>query len=219
MLAAARMVGALGTPLLGINLGKLGFLAEVSIDEIEPVLDEIARGDYLVEDRMVLTVRRDHDAETICALNEVVVDKGQSARVIELETFVNGEYLVTYSADGLIVTTPTGSTAYSLASGGPIVAPASKVVAINPVAPHTLTARPVVVPDDSVIRLVVAAEGRPVHLTADGQIERTVDTPAEFEIRKAGYTVKLVKRKQRTYFDLLRTKLLWGRDLRVRTHS
>ncbi len=215
MLAAARIVGKYGTPILGVNLGKLGFLAEVSVDELQECLNDILNGNYFVEERMALEAKNAKDEKGYYALNEVVVDKGASSRVIDLETYVNKDYLVTYAADGIILNTPTGSTAYSLATGGPIVAPQAEVITINPIAPHTLTARPVIVPDDSVIRVVVNSSSKPVHITTDGQVEGFYDTPAEFTIRKASYTVKLVKRKNRRFYDLLRTKLMWGRDVRV----
>jgi NAD+ kinase len=128
---------------------------------------------------------------------------------------VNDQYLVTYAADGIIVATPTGSTGYSLASGGPIVVPGSGVITITPISPHTLTARAVLVPDSSVIHISVKSASKPVHLTADGQFEGFYDTPAEITVRRADHTVKLVKRLNRNYFDLLRAKLLWGRDLRI----
>jgi NAD+ kinase len=215
MLATARLVGARGVPVLGVNLGKLGFLAEVSVSDMHDCIAEIARGQYLVEERTVLQARNEQESRPFFALNEVVVDRGSSPRVIELETHVNGEYLVTYAADGIITTTPTGSTAYSLASGGPIVVPQSNVLTINPISPHTLTARAVIVPDDSVITVAVRSSSKPVHMTADGQIEGFFETPTTFVIQKAPYTVKLVKRMKRSYFDLLRTKLMWGRDLRL----
>ena len=215
MLATARMIAGADVPLLGINLGKLGFLAEVSVEEMLECLDEIRSGHYIVEERTAITATADRAAKTYFALNEIVVDRGASPRVIELETYVNDDFLVTYAADGIIVTTPTGSTAYSLASGGPIVAPGSAVLTVNPISPHTLTARPVIVPDVSTIKVVVHASPTDVHLTADGQDEGFYETPATFLIRKAPRSVKLVKRKSSHYFDLLRTKLLWGKDLRV----
>lgn len=219
MLCAARMVGHHGIPILGVNLGKLGFLAEVSVDEMQGCIDRIIEDDVSVEERMVLKATTPNDSTTYHGLNEVVVDKGASPRVIDLETYVNDEYLVTFAADGIIVTTPTGSTAYSLASGGPIVVPQSDVITINPIAPHTLTARPVVVPDESIIRVVVSTGSKPVHVTADGQTEGFYDTPAEFTIQKAPYKVKLIKMKGRSYYDLLRAKLMWGRDVRVGSKS
>lgn len=215
MLAAARLVGQHGIPILGVNLGKLGFLAEVSVDELHQCIDDILNENYFVEDRMALEAKSDKNGKTYYALNEVVVDKGASSRVIHLETYVNNDYLVTYTADGIILNTPTGSTAYSLATGGPIVAPQAKVITINPIAPHTLSARPVIVPDESVVRVAVKSSPKPVHITTDGQVEGFYDAPAEFTIRKAPYTVKLVKRKQRRFYDLLRAKLMWGKDVRL----
>lgn len=215
MLAAARIVGQHGVPILGVNLGKLGFLAEISVDELHPCIDDMLAGKFVVEDRMALEAKSNRDAKQYPALNEVVIDKGASSRVMDFETYVNNDYLVTYAADGIILNTPTGSTAYSLASGGPIVAPDAKVITINPIAPHTLTARPVLVPDESIIRVVVSASSKPVHITTDGQVEGFYEAPVEFTIRKAPYTIKLVKRGERKFYELLRTKLMWGKDVRV----
>lgn len=215
ILSAARIISESGIPILGVNLGKLGFLAEFSVNEIEQCIDDVLTGRYYLEERMVLQSQSNKDDKTYYALNEIVVDKGASARIIDLETYVNNDYLVTYAADGIILTTPTGSTAYSLASGGPIVIPQSAVITINPIAPHTLTARPVIVPDNSIIKVVVKTRSKDVHISADGQVEGFYKTPAEFTIKKASYTIKLVKRKQRTYYDLLRAKLMWGRDVRI----
>lgn len=217
MLSAARLVGALQKPILGINLGKLGFLAEVSVDDMQQCIDEILEGKYLVEERMVLRAESGKDKKLFFGLNEIVVDKGASPRMIELETYVNDDYLVTYAADGIMLTTPTGSTGYSLATGGPLVAPQSDVIIINPMAPHMLSARPVIVPDSSLIKVIVKSASKSVHIAADGQVEGFYEIPAEFEIRKAEHTVRLVKRNQRTFYDLLRTKLMWGRDVRVKT--
>ena len=163
---------------------------------------------------MALFARTSIDDKKYFALNEIVVDRGASPRLIVLETAVDGEYLVTYTADGIIITTPTGSTAYSLASGGPIVVPQSRVLMINPISPHTLTARPVIIPDERSITVTIHEGAKRVHITADGQVEGFYDSPVTFTIKRASHTVKLVKRKKRSYFDLLRTKLLWGRDLR-----
>lgn len=215
MLTAARLVGGEGVPILGVNLGKLGFLAEVSVEEMIACVDEILGGAYLLEERMILQTRNSRDGACYTSLNEVVVDRGISPRVIQLETYVDDQYLVTYSADGIIVSTPTGSTGYSLASGGPIVVPRTRVLTVTPISPHTLTARAVIVPDESLIRIAVKTASKPVHVTADGQMEGFYDTPAVFTVQKAPYTVKLVKRLKSSYFDLLRAKLLWGRDLRI----
>jgi len=215
MLTAARLVGGWGIPILGINLGKLGFLAEVSLDEWEDFVPEVVAGNFRVEERMCLSTVKKGAEDAFVSLNEIVIDRGSSPRVIELETYVDDEYLVTYSADGIIVTTPTGSTAYSLASGGPIVVPRSDVLTINPISPHSLTSRAVVIPSASTVRIVVHAGITPVHITADGQAEGFFETPAEFIIRKAPFTVKLVKRNSPTYFATLRKKLYWGKDIRT----
>jgi NAD+ kinase len=214
MLSAARLVGAKGTPILGVNLGKLGFLAEVSIDELQECIADIIAGRYFLEDRIVIKTSSANDNQFYFTLNDMVIDKGSSPRIIDLETYVNDDYLVTYTADGLIIATPTGSTAYSLSSGGPIIVPKSNVIVINPISPHTLSARPVIVPDDSTIKIKVRTSVKPVHMIADGQMEKFYDAPIEFTIQKAPYLIKLVKRKKRSYFDLLRMKLMWGKDLR-----
>lgn len=215
MLAAARLVGEQEIPILGINLGKLGFLAEVSVDEMQQYIDEILDGNYLVEERMVLQATAGKDPKKYYGLNEIVIDKGASPRMIDLETHVNNDYVVTYAADGIMAATPTGSTGYSLASGGPLVAPQSSVIMITPMAPHTLTARPIIVPDTCTIKVKVKVAGKPVHITADGQVEGFYDAPAEFAISKADYKIKLVKKNKHTFYDLLRTKLMWGRDVRL----
>ncbi|MBI5021197.1 MAG: NAD(+)/NADH kinase [Ignavibacteriales bacterium] len=217
MLSAARMVRQRGLPILGVNLGKLGFLAEVSIDDMNDCIDEIARGQYFIEERLALQGATSTDQELFFALNDIVLDRGSSPRVIEIETIVDGDYLATYVADGIIVSTPTGSTAYSLATGGPIVVPGSAVLAISPISPHTLSARPVIIPDHSEIIIKIPAGNQPIHLTIDGQEEYFYNTPAEFRIKKSPLRVKLVKRREHTYFDLLRTKLNWVKDVRKET--
>jgi NAD+ kinase len=219
ILSAARLVGKHEIPILGVNLGKLGFLAEVPIDELHQCVDDVMRGTFNIEERMVLEARSTADGAIFHALNDIVIDKGSSSRVIDLETHVDDEYLVTYAADGIILATPTGSTAYSLAADGPIVVPESRVVTINPISPHSLTARPVIVPDSSSIRVVVQSGAKAAHIAADGQVEAFYDTPAEFIVGRANHVVKLVKRRRHTYFKLLRAKLLWGRDVRVKVEE
>jgi NAD+ kinase len=216
ILAAARIVSRKPVPILGVNLGKLGFLAEVSVGELTACIDDILKGSSIIDERMTLHASwTGASTELFTALNDVVIDRGSSPRVIDLETYVDDEYLATYTADGIIIATPTGSTAYSLASGGPIVEPRSSVIIINPISPHTLTARPVIVPAESVVRVVVKSPNHPVHVSADGQSGDEVATPVEFLIKRGDTPVRLVKRGNRTYFDLLRTKLMWGRDLRA----
>lgn len=213
ILSVARMVGELQVPILGINLGKLGFLAEVTIDEMKNCIEEIIQHNYIIEDRMVLSASIKNRKGVYYGLNDIVIDRGAYKRVIELETYVNNQYLVTYAADGLIVTTPTGSTAYSLAVGGPVVAPGTDVIMITPIAAHTLTARPLIVPDNSVIKVKSRTKVK-IHLTADGQDEVFLNSPCEITIKKAAHSIKLIKQKKLSYFELLRAKLLWGKDVR-----
>jgi NAD+ kinase len=216
ILSAARLVGGKGTPILGVNLGKLGFLAEFAVEDMHDWVQVLLTGKYKVEERMVLQAKTKSGRQRkFYGLNDIVIDKSGSSRVIDLHTFVNDEHLVTYTADGLILATPTGSTAYSLATGGPIVVPESKAITVSPICPHTLTARPVIVPDSSSIRVVVDKEAKAVHITADGQVGETLRPPVEFVIRKATYAIRLVKRLDRGYYDVLRAKLMWGRDVRV----
>lgn len=215
ILSTARLVGRAAVPILGVNLGKLGFLAELSVDEVESFVDDILNNQHVIEDRMVVRVTAEgHDVQMF-GVNDVVIDKSNSSRVIDMDTYVNNDYLVTYTGDGLIVSTPTGSTGYSLASGGPIVVPTSDVLTITPISPHTLTARSVIVPDSSVIRVSVESELQNVRVTADGQQEKIFTPPVNLFIQKADYSVKLVKRKDKSYYDVLRSKLMWGKDIRV----
>jgi len=214
ILKMARVSGRYQTPILGVNLGKLGFLAEVSLDEIDQCVDELLEGKYFLEDRMMLEATSRGLGKSFVALNDIVVEKYGTSRVFDFETSVNDEYLATYTADGIIFSTPTGSTAYSLANGGPIVVPTSSVVTINPICPHTLTARPVIVPADSRILLSVRIPSHKVHVTADGQLEKLFTSPVDVTIRKAPFVARLVKRLDTSYYDVLRKKLNWGSDLR-----
>ncbi len=215
ILQMARLVAKRSTPILGVNVGKLGFLAEVSVDELEECLKEITEGKYILQERMMLSASTRSSRKTYAALNDVVVDKYGSPRVVDFETYVNDEYLATFSADGVIFSTPTGSTAYALANGGPIVIPTSRVITISPICPHTLTVRPVIVPDDSIIKLKIARAPEAIHLTADGQEEVLLRTPVEVTIKRAPFAARLVKRVSTSYFEVLRRKLQWGRDVRV----
>ncbi|MEW6510605.1 MAG: NAD(+)/NADH kinase [Bacteroidota bacterium] len=215
ILQAARAVGRRGTPILGVNLGKLGFLAEVAPVELDQALAEILVGRYVVEERMVLEARcAAIPGRTIHAVNDIVVDKSRSSRIIDLETYIDGEYAVTYRGDGLIISTPTGSTAYALSNGGPIVTPGSKVIGITPISPHTLSGRPLVIPETSVVRVIARAEAAEILLAADGQEEAFLPPPAEIAVSRADYPVRIVKRMDRSYFELLRAKLHWGKDPR-----
>lgn len=215
ILNAARVVGDKGIPILGINLGKLGFLAEVSPGDLREAIVEILAGRYRIEERMVLQATTPaFPGKRFHAVNDIVVDKGRSSRLIDMETSIDGAFAVTYRGDGLIVSTPTGSTAYALSNGGPIVTPTSTVIGITPISPHTLSGRPLIVPDTSDIRIVVGASGGDVLFSADGQEEALLSPPAEVVIRRADYTLRLVKRTGKSYYDVLRAKLFWGQDAR-----
>jgi len=213
ILAAARSVGRRGIPILGVNLGKLGFLAELAPEELESAIGDILSGKYRIEERLVLEARSTaQPGKVMYAVNDIVIDKSRSSRVIDIETHIDGIFAVTYRGDGLIISTPTGSTAYALSNGGPIVTPASEVLGITPISPHTLSGRPLIVPASSVIRVVAHAESEEVLLSVDGQEEAFIRPPAEITACRADYSIRLVKRTDRSYFDLLRAKLLWGRD-------
>jgi NAD+ kinase len=220
ILHTARLIGDRGIPIIGVNLGKLGFLAEFSVDDIPLLLDRILERKFQIEDRMVLTGKITDDSTTsLFAMNDIVIDKGAFSRLIRIETYVDDEYLVTYSSDGLILSTPTGSTGYSLSAMGPIVVPSGQVIIINPITPHTLTARPVIVPDTSVIRAIIHSGAERVHIAADGQVNAVYKPPVEVIVRKADFVIRLVKRAERKYFDVLRTKLMWGQDIRSPHHD
>ena len=218
ILRLARQVAEKATPLLGVNLGKLGFLAEVSVEDLDACLTEVLQGDYFVVERMMLQATIDKKSRTYIALNDIVVDKFGSSRVLAFETHVNGEYLATFMADGIILSTPTGSTAYAMSNGGPIVTPHNRAITISPICPHSLTARPVIVPDDSVIRIKVVSAENKVHLTADGQDEVLIRPPTEIRVKRSPFSARLVKRRNTSYYDLLRKKLNWGQDLRTGKH-
>jgi NAD+ kinase len=215
ILSAARAVGARAIPILGVNLGKLGFLAELSPEELPAVTDDLLAGRYIVQERLVLEARTSAlPGVVIHAVNDIVVDKARSSRLIDVHTHIDGAFAVTYRGDGLIVSTPTGSTGYALSNNGPIVIPTCGVIGITPISPHTLNGRPILVPDGSRIRIVVASVSGEVLLSSDGQEEALVPAPLEVEIRKADFPVRLVKRVDTTYFDVLRAKLFWGADAR-----
>lgn len=212
LLSTARNIGRLQTPILGVNLGGLGYLAEISLESLYPRTEELLGGAYRVEDRMVLKCQVEGAQQEHYALNDIVIDKGAFPRVMRIRTTIGGRYLNTYTGDGLIIATPTGSTAYSLSTGGPIVEPALHALIVNPISPHTLTDRPMIIRDDQEIEAVVESEHDGVTLAADGQIERTLKTGDRVIVLRADYVVKLVLFPDKFFYDVLREKLKWGNE-------
>ncbi len=219
ILSTARLVGAFGVPILGVNIGgRLGFLAEVMIDELYDSLIDVLNKDFKILERLVLEAKIDQQSsnKTCYALNDVVIDRGGFSRLIRIDVFIDNEYLNTYLGDGIIVATPTGSTAYSLSANGPILLPTLDCMIINPICTHSLGVRPVVIPYECEIRVVPHVEGKIVTLSIDGQVNQqfSKNEGVEIFIRKANYKIKLIRNKNRTFYDLLRTKLNWGADKR-----
>ncbi|MGE5480029.1 MAG: NAD(+)/NADH kinase [Chloroflexota bacterium] len=208
MLSIARLLISTGIPIMGVNVGKLGFLAEFSTKNIEKAMKDLLDGNYRVVDRAALQTTL--NGATHYALNDFVIEKKGSSRMITVQAYANDHYIGDYRADGLIVTTPTGATAYSLSCGGPLIAPSTSVLCITPVAPHTLTLRPLVVPDTAEIKLKVYSPTGEVILVADGQTESTLNNLDSIIIKIAPYRIKLIKPQTSSYYDLLRTKLLWA---------
>lgn len=213
LISVARQVGELNVPILGINLGRLGFLTEITRDEMPEMLERVIREDYEVSDRMMIDAiihRNGTEVGKYTVLNDVVINKGALARIIDIETFVDGRHLSTYKADGLIVSTPTGSTGYNLAAGGPIIYPEINSLLISPICPHTLTNRPIMVWSQSVIELKVKFENDVVFFTADGQVGRKLLPGDVVEVRRSEARTHLVTSPSKDYFEILRTKLSWG---------
>lgn len=214
-LGTAASVGSSGIPILGINTGRLGFLADVSPDNIDASLEALCRGDYIVEKRKALAVMKNGELSSFYpyALNEVAVLKHDNSSLIEIATYVNGNYLTNYLADGLIISTPTGSTGYSLSVGGPILVPQSGTFCISPIAPHSLSVRPVVVRDDVKIELKVHSRTKNFLLACDGQSE-SLPHSTTITVQCAPHTIKVIKIAHKHFFETLRDKLMWGADQR-----
>lgn len=219
LLRTAHLTGPNDTPLLGVNIGRLGFLADIEIEQIHDAINALEAGNYRVEERLLLQAElASHaDFDTEWALNEFVLDRSGAAGLIEIEVAVDGTPLNTYWADGLIISTPTGSTAYSLSTGGPIIAPGVEAVILTPIAPHTLTVRPIVLPADSTITCQVRENDQPYVFAADGQSTLFDEHNLEFSVERATHTVNLVKLPGQHFFNTLRSKLMWG--IRRSDHS
>ena len=216
-LKAASRVGAKGTPIIGVNMGRLGFLADVLPGEVEAALDSLYAGECQIEEHAVIQVEAEGGvlAGNPFALNDIAVLKRDDASMISIRTQVDGEFLVNYQADGLIVTTSTGSTAYNLSNGGPIIMPQSSSLCLTPVAPHSLNIRPVVINDTAEITLDVESRSHNYLVAIDGRSERMTEG-TRLVIRKAAHTIKIVKQRNQRYFSTLREKLMWGADQRGR---
>ena len=215
MLATAYYAQLYDKPVLGVNIGKLGFLVETNVDQLGQLLNEIKAGRYTIEERMVIKGGCvDHNLDELYAINDIVIDKGGWPKMIELEIVVDGEYVTTFSADGLIIATPTGSTGYSISTGGPIVSPKADVITLCPISPHSLTMRPLVLPSSQEITIRARSQHKEVHVNCDGQRVFAFPPPLELKISRSERSVKLVHTSLTNYFETLRKKLLWGIDLR-----
>jgi NAD+ kinase len=213
LLAAARVAAAKGIPILPINMGSLGFLTSFMLEELYPALEDILAGRLTISERVMLHVELDRGGKTIdkqSVLNEAVINKGALARMIELELIIDNDFVCRYRADGLIVASPTGSTAYSLSAGGPIVHPAVESFVITPICPHTLSDRPVVVRDTSIVEAKLSVGTESVFLTLDGQKGIPLQPTDRVRISRAQQLLKLIQTPNKSYFEILRNKLKWG---------
>ncbi len=213
MLGVSRLVAERGVPILGVNLGSMGFITEVNREEIYEAVDTMLSGTCSVEERLMLSAGIIRDGERIAeytVLNDVVVNKGALARIVDLDAFINGIYVTTFKADGLIISTPTGSTAYSLSAGGPILYPSLDSILVTPICSHTLTNRPIVLPDNFTIQVILRTLSEDVYLTLDGQVGFSLRKDDVIEVNKSPHKTKLFIPCERDYFNILRSKLKWG---------
>ena len=213
MLRTARYVAQHPVPIVGINMGTFGYLTEVNLNETYLALELILKGDFLTEKRMMLDVKIRRGKKIIgsgIVLNDVVINRGNLSRIVELETAINNQYLTTYKSDGLIISTPTGSTAYSLSAGGPIVFPGKDLIIINPICPHTLTNRPIIFPENSDLQITLWSKESGATVTLDGQESYRISSGDVITIRKSKHYTRLVLSPHRSYGEILRSKLGWG---------
>ena len=216
LLKTASRVRSRQVPIVGINMGRLGFLADIGANEVENCVDALYSGNYSVEDRALIQVSTDgeHIEGYDCALNDVAILKRDTASMISIRANIDGEHLATYQADGLIVSTPTGSTAYSLSNGGPIITPRTGVLLMTAVAPHSLNIRPIVIPDAASIELTVTSRSHSFLVAIDGR-SQSLPEGTTLHLHRAPYTAKIVKQSGSNYFSTLREKLLWAADSRT----
>ena len=213
LLSVAREPGVESVPILAVNLGGLGFLTETRAQELQDMLGRVCAGDFEIERRMMLDVRLATvrgDELRFRVLNDVVINKSALARMIDIETMVDGSYLTTYKSDGLIVCTPTGSTGYSLSAGGPVIYPDLALISLAPICPHTLSQRPIILNDKSVITLILKTPEEDVHLTMDGQVGERLHAGDVVDVRKSAAALQLITSPFRNYFEVLREKFRWG---------
>ncbi len=213
LLATARSLNRKPVPILAVNLGGLGFLTVITREELYPTLEKVLAGDYRTERRVQIEaemVRADEVIASFLALNDVVLNKGAIARILDFDLRVEGKFVATYKSDGLIVSTPTGSTAYSLAAGGPIIVPSVQAFIITPIAAHTLTNRPLVLPDSATLEVVVKSQRESAYLTVDGQVGIAARSEDIIRMKKACSYVELIQPPQKNYFEILRQKMKWG---------
>lgn len=213
LLSAARVVGTSGVPILAVNLGSLGFITAITLEELVPVLDRVISGDFEYDERMTLNCHVHRLGERVAnynVLNDVVINKGALAKIIDIRAYVEDMYLTSFKADGLIMSTPTGSTAYSMSAGGPIVYPNMKCILVTPICPHTLTNRPLVIPHDLTVKAELKTKETDILLTLDGQVGFGLRENDIIEVRKSDTPIKLIKSPFKDYFEILRTKLKWG---------
>lgn len=217
ILRAITYVGDLGIPVVGINTGRLGFLATIQIDDIQRALSEIFKGDYKISERSLLSVSTDPEDQDVVnthfALNEIALSRKNTTSMITVETHLNGEFLTSYWADGLILSTPTGSTGYSLSCGGPVIAPDANNFALTPIAPHNLSARPLIIPDNTVVTFRVSGREDQFLMSLDSRIVTLANTTI-VTVKKADFAIKMVELLDETFLATLRKKLLWGEDRR-----
>jgi NAD+ kinase len=213
MLRAARAARGVDIPIVGINMGGFGYLTEINLNEMIGALELILKGECRIERRMMLDAAISREREPVkerTVLNDVVIHRSNLSRMVEMETIVDDRYLTTFKADGLIVSTPTGSIAYSLSGGGPIVFPEQRLIILNPICPHTLTNRPIILPDDATLKIILWTREQGATVTMDGQVSFTLKDGDNLVIRKSPCITRLVASPHRDYLAILRTKLGWG---------
>ncbi len=215
MLNTAYLVRDTGTPIIGVNFGKLGFLAECNFSDVDKLINDLYEGRFVVEERIALeAVCKGEKTIQLFAVNDIVIDRGRWPKMMEMTLKVDDYYVSTFSADGLIIATPTGSTGYSLSTGGPIVSPKANAITLNPISPHTLTMRPLVLSSEQKITVSIENHPSSVQINCDGQRVYFVKPPVTIEIRKSDKSIKLAHTLSRNYFEILRRKFFWGLDIR-----